>query len=588
MEVTIGSLVTGFPERQAAVKDQLRSNAQRDPGGFLEEAIPIINGGADHGARRYLVHLLMKQGQLLEYLIDPAMCNAGEAKTLAKSLQELGFPLETPLDERLGAALRETGAQAAIIRILDLLSSLSLGTIILQVQEELMAYPDLTVRSKAALEIVRFGKSTAWVAHLLLRGDARVQANAVEALWQSSEQNLRPVLLIAGRSPHNRVAANALLGLYKHGSLDSIPLLLRMAADPDATRRVSALWAIGETGDPRFLPYLAGEFLTAEGKEKQRIVRALSRIRTSIRAADETESVRVTVLDAQIRSDGSRRITAALYSRGEDLSSLQATRFAMWEADELITDYSTRCVASPPLLILGFAAPRFMSTANLYGQAVAQALNGLADLKRAEDPFRLERFVLIDGPNDADEPVSHLNRPEPRPLSSHRTVHRGFLTDPEFIHKTIRDPGARDAAGRDVAEAMERIVRLTVRLSGPRHIFVFFDPADISERSLARFAKSLRNEAVTLHGFAPDSENDYSQVRDVCVASLGGTFQSAPMERLPQLLAETYLGLFHRYEILYRTASGRTEAATCQLRIRTPRGAGEATVECLPSQTTSS
>ena len=79
----------------------------------------------------------------------------------------------------------------------------------------------------------------------------------MEALWQSSEQNLRPVLLIAGRSPHNRVAANALLGLYKHGSLDSIPLLLRMAADPDSTRKASALWAMGETGDPRFLPYLA-------------------------------------------------------------------------------------------------------------------------------------------------------------------------------------------------------------------------------------------------------------------------------------------------------------------------------------------
>jgi hypothetical protein len=48
---------------------------------------------------------------------------------------------------------------------------------------------------------------------------------------------------------------------------------------------------------------------------------------------------------------------------------------------------------------------------------------------------------------------------------------------------------------------------------------------------------------------------------------------------LPQLLAETYLGQFHRYEILYRTESARTEAATCKLLVRTPSGRGEAMVE---------
>jgi hypothetical protein len=251
-------------------------------------------------------------------------------------------------------------------------------------------------------------------------------------------------------------------------------------------------------------------------------------------------------------------------------------RFALWESDELVTDYSTRCVASPPLLILGFAIPRFRSKADPYAIAVEQAMLALVDMKRDDDPFRLERYVLETPSSEELEQSGHLGREESPQMAAHKKAHRGFLLDPEFIRTTIRDPGRRDTAARDVAGAIEKLVDVTSRLSGPRHIFVYFNPADDAGAALGRLAKSLRTEAVILHGFAPEGQGEYENLRDLCLTNAGGSFHSLPLDGLQRVLEETYLGLIDRYEIVYRTDAA---PGSCKLHVRTPVGCGEATVD---------
>ena len=83
-----------------------------------------------------------------------------------------------------------------------------------------------------------------------------MSANAVESLWGASAPSVSEVLLAAANDSNNRVAGNALVGLYRLRDQSAIPRISRMAADSRPQFRATAAWTMGQTGDPRFLPAL--------------------------------------------------------------------------------------------------------------------------------------------------------------------------------------------------------------------------------------------------------------------------------------------------------------------------------------------
>lgn len=566
----------GFSEQAIAVKNELSTYATCDPIGFREEVLPFLGNGSDT-ARRYLLLLLLKHAHFAEYLADPAQSTTEQAITVAKAAQELGVPLDLPLERIFSDAIRDNQAGPAIIRIIQLFSALSLGKLVLRFQNELLAHPDPRVCSKAVFELVKAGRGPALVAQMLTHPDPRVQANSVEALWGLSDNSTRAVLLLASRSPHNRVAANGILGLYRQAHLDSIPQLLRMASHPNPPHRASALWAIGETGDARFLPFLTREFATSEGKAKLGIVRALSRIRKQIRCVEGDGQVNTTLHESQILSDGSRRIVVALSSPAREIAALSPTQFAVWEQNELVTRYSTRCLAGPPVLILGFAFPRFTSTDDRYAEAVSRALRTCLELKRGADPWCLERYLADEQSRAAVKEQPSLASPDDRsPLALHMKKHRGFLIDPEFIGEVIQEPGRRESASLDVITVIEKLLDMGSRLSGPRHLFIFFDPENAlsgaRDGALQRLAKSLPEEPVTLHGFAPNSGHDFTALRELCFSSNNGTFESLAIDQMERAVTDTYRALMDRYEIVYRLDPTPPQPGPCELRVSTSAG----------------
>jgi hypothetical protein len=58
------------------------------------------------------------------------------------------------------------------------------------------------------------------------------------------------------RDPHQRVVANALVALMRIGAAGAAEELRKMARNPSAVFRASAAWAMGESGNPAFLPLL--------------------------------------------------------------------------------------------------------------------------------------------------------------------------------------------------------------------------------------------------------------------------------------------------------------------------------------------
>jgi len=87
--------------------------------------------------------------------------------------------------------------------------------------------------------------------------DARVRANAVESLWGRADAEAVEIFRRKLEDAHQRVAANAAVGLYLAGESEAVKALWRMATEGDAARKAAAVWAMGRTGDARFLPLLS-------------------------------------------------------------------------------------------------------------------------------------------------------------------------------------------------------------------------------------------------------------------------------------------------------------------------------------------
>ena len=276
--------------------------------------------------------------------------------------------------------------------------------------------------------------------------------------------------------------------------------------------------------------------------------------------------------------DKSRRIVVVPSSQEGDLSSLTPAQFAMWENNELITDYSCRCVPSPPVLVIGVALPRFESKADPWAEAVDRAMTACVDLKRPSDPWCTARYLIDDASRElAAKHSSMIERDTQSPIALHMKNHRGFVIDRALLRELVLDLGQRGMAAKDIPAGVDKLVDITSRASGPRHLFVFFTAEPPDEVSLRRLGQSLRAEPVTLHGFAPTNHADWAVVRDLCQARYG-SFQAATNGSLTKAVTETYYALLSRYEIQYHVEPGGSQAVICTLRVSSPSGCGQTTV----------
>src|SRR5579864_2326653 len=232
----ISSLVESFSEKDPAGKQSLVQLLTSDARAFCAAGIHVLaNAKASPGAR-FLMYLLTKEKLLTAGLLDEGTCSLKDAVAAAKTVDEMGSRLQPALELSLSRVLQIRSTQESagyVMRILDLLGALPTQNSWPSFQSELMAHPDKAVRSKAALLIGRGIKNSAWISRRMMDKDARVQANALEALWTMDAAEARPVFTAALRSHNNRVVANAALGLYRLSDLKSIRALLDMAVHSD-------------------------------------------------------------------------------------------------------------------------------------------------------------------------------------------------------------------------------------------------------------------------------------------------------------------------------------------------------------------
>lgn len=395
----IAVLLESYSEKDTVGKQSLSQLLLSDPRAFGASAVTVLAKSQPSPGARFLVHLLMKGKLLPACLLDPHIASVPDAVMALTRATENGAKLQPMLELALNKVLLEQSNPdntTRTLRILELLAAIAPPTLWNSFQLELMAHPDKVVRSKATLLVGQSAKNIAWIGRRFMDRDARVQASAVEALWGVDSADSRTLLLSAAKSKHNRVAANAALGLYRIAEFKAIRMLLDMARQrEDPSFRISAFWAIGETQDRRFLPFLMEQFKLSKGKIRLAITRAMGSIRRREKANAEAGTLQFHVSQAALSRDGKRHIAFALSSQPiRDLSTLTPMEFSILEGGELIQDYEIKLAGSPAVLAAGFVAPRFISASDPYGQAITLALSRGCATKRANDLWRIDRYSM--------------------------------------------------------------------------------------------------------------------------------------------------------------------------------------------------
>jgi HEAT repeats len=582
----ISKVLESFAENDSAARQSLNQLANADPGVFFAAGIRVVAAVKPSEASRYLVQTLAKDKRLSIGLLDPKVCTAQEAMAVSRAAAEAGAQLQSTFEMALNKALQgQASPQNAdrILRILDVLAVTCGQNCWNSFQVELMAYPDKVVRSKAALLIGRSARNSAWLGRRLLDRDTRVQANAVEALWGLDAAEATPHLLGALKSKNNRVAANAALGLYRIGDVQAIRVLLEMLRHEEPLFRLSALWAIGETQDPRFLPVLAKYFENAKGKLRLAAAGAMSRIRRREKAAGEAATLQIHVSQATAQPGGQRRLSFALSCHpARDLSGVKATEFAVREGETLIEGYEVQLVSPPALLIAGFVAPWFASETEPYEKCVREALRQCLAMKRRDDLWRVDHYSTemnppADGKSSDPAVLSYddsLITPELKAL-------HGCMCDRQEIEKAISVLSPRQRAAADMLAAIQRQCEALGKHAGKRHVFLLLHEMsgfDLKqEEAVGRLRALARDNSIVFHGICPDVAGQWALLRDLCLSNSEGSFTETKLEGMVDGLVDAYANLCSRFEITY-ALPGSIEPGAVELKVLSNGLAGQAQI----------
>lgn len=276
-------LVRNLDVDTARCKRVMRQYLEDQPDAFLKNAVRLLLKQPENHGTRYILGLLAERGLLLRVLCMPGFTSE-QALAMARAAIGAAPAADRVLARGFADLIEEPGAAGDldnVTRLMEILIEVCDSARIFPSLVRLLRHPNPHLRSKAVLVLGRHSRSTQWVRHRLDDADPRIRANALEALWNVDTPQAQELLLGLIHDDNNRVAGNALLGLYRLGQPVAITEIFAMAEHESPIFRATAAWAMGETGDPRFMEALAGLLRESDAMVRKRAFAALGQVRTA-------------------------------------------------------------------------------------------------------------------------------------------------------------------------------------------------------------------------------------------------------------------------------------------------------------------
>jgi hypothetical protein len=545
----IRRLVDDFPSKPAANGQALRDFAASRPDVFATVSWPLLKSKDFRAGHRYLTTLLVQHNDSLQrQLCDPAVFSRDEAITIARHVAKVDPLIDTRLARRLaglnGSVPSEVDGPVGE-RILEILDAVSEGTRAVPVLSHLVNCPNLRLRSKAALLIGRRVQNTKWTEKHLVEVDGRVRANAIEALWGVDSEEVRTMFRHAALDVNNRVAGNALLGLYRMGELAAIPKIAEMAAHSNPAFRATAAWVMGQTGDARFAETLATMMREENTAVRTAVFRGLGKLKQSIAQVNATGLIDLSILGIGTSASGRRRLVLSARAKsGQILPGLPATSFVIREANRLITEYEPGEIVAPEVLTVGLVLSREEGIEDdQYKAAEEGAMEALAN-KRVADLWAVLKMRPTPAVSFSWQGQQQADTEEaPEPVR--------FIANGETVARTIDGPSAKTPHPSAIVPALRALLASAANSRGSRHVILLagsvHPPADAlyAARSAAQAHRSV------IHAVSTVPPGEANSVEDL-VRSTGGCFVSAAD---PRAIVAAYrrigLWMLHRYVIRY-------------------------------------
>jgi hypothetical protein len=486
-------------DRDAAGNGRLmRELVELDRQSFFESAIEILRNRDESRGSQYLISVLASDELLL-----PAMCESRLTREQALALAQAAFQAGLMADVILAKYLAEhagsiadSSCPAEIQRLMDLLTEISDGTRILPCLMTLARHPNTHLQSKAVLMIGRINRNVKWVQKRLAEPDARVRANAVEALWGVDTDEARHLLRSAAHDPDNRVAGNALFALYRLGDSWSIPELLKLADHESGRFRATAAWVMGESGDPRFTKALARMVGERTNAVRTRAFAALGQIKAASAQVRRAGEHRVVAHFHRNRATGRSDLRLEISSKDGRLQiGILPTQLILVEDGQEVVSYSVEERADPPAMAITFVMPRTGEPSGSPFQA--GALNALT-WKRPSDLWSVAPYIPAVHPERrtslAGEKITFAA--EDVPLEG---LPPQFTCDPKVAMEALRKLPPKVECS-DLWSTIRRVVQLDRGPArGKRHLIVYniisptpLSRADIPSWCLPQWQRVLR------------------------------------------------------------------------------------------------
>ena len=552
------ALVQGFERNAKENRETIRGLLDDDRQAFYSNTIEILKTGADGRGAQYLVSLLVANDLLL-----PALCDRAMTREQALSLARAAIRVDSAADVNLARRLADRVTGDGSIkpedtgRLLEILGEISGGTRILPSLMRVMRHSDARLRSKVVLIVGRGIRSVTWAQRRLSEDDPRIRANAVEAIWGLDTAAARELLHFAALDPHNRVAGNALLGLYLLGDCSTISEILKMATHESSLFRSTAAWIMGETGDPRFTEALAGLIKDPDSVVRKRSFAALVQIKAAVAQALRAGHWRVAGLFAgtNVQQDVRRLQLAVVPEAGGEQPRIRPTELILSEDGRQVVTYKVAERPTAQGMSVCLVLPRLGAQPSpSWNEAVLACLRW----KRASDLWALMPYLPT---GDLEEPNVSLADDPPR-----------FHPNPETIKAALGAVPARTGC-TDLWTAIWRSVRTdNGPVRGKRHVIIF---SGIEE---ARFAgPGLITAALTSRALVQVvSSVPNPTLADFCTRVRGNFRIAATDAEIAPLVEQAYLNLLPQYDISYQSAC--PEAPILKIRVHAPSGWGESQV----------
>lgn len=266
----------------------MRELLERAPGLFQQAVRGRLETAPESAEARYVVALLSSRGMLLSVLQELFSADQRAAASIAGLARRLDPGFERLVARALADSARSGGARKFDpVFLLGVLESIRGAPEILFYLENLRNSSQPRIRSRMAILAGKAGRAHEWLNGLFGDPDARVRANAIEALWCSNDDFATELFARGVQDAHHRVVANALVGQYLQGDAAATQAMERMAGSPDPAFQAAAVWAMGRTGDASFAGVLRALRKRHENSPliAQGALRALIRIGQATRAA---------------------------------------------------------------------------------------------------------------------------------------------------------------------------------------------------------------------------------------------------------------------------------------------------------------